>query len=646
MASKKIWATTWDREEMSAAATAADIECLQNTGPIISGFTPINQPSDRCTDKEDGIARTDRQKPLKMRERQPTVSKPDLKVRKTMRPKRTKQDKSVEKPNSQDVSKGLPRTKPKASRRKDQLPQGAVPQVVGVAKHVGALSSALNERTARDSDPRNAVNKAKRRSNSLSANFQAGCPNLSKNSKVAESLSDRESRVLFATSSDVLVIDEAEAEKIRARAIVKSHPQRTSWAGGPETITDLEAPTSAQASKHVGAAESISRAKAAQVPVSPFPPTVEYFNSDEFFSDEQELEDVAMDDSDFEGVIQSIETKKADHGHVSSQTTYDSDDQFWQDLRVPDEEPVESPNRFSRSDVVAMLDQVFSAQTVKDSAARATPSSDDRAKPALSVPSSQSSCVLTRVSGNAVKTRRDGAAESIGTENAFDDDDLDEDLAALAETNSDSLTLPTPIISPLKPTSPKLQWMPSKRYTPTKSTQVPASLTDVPHMVPVNDQGDALPFLRPAFPKPIRDRSPILGLTNRTVLRTCFRIGEALNAAAVASRANINAIFELYARICFSEREQKGGRKQFFLFADLFTDKPPYLRGTYSLWKDSGLWNEDSKVFLGNSGRGKMARALGRVKRCEGGGGCEMVVLSIWEVDWEDVGMAKGAVCL
>lgn len=53
----------------------------------------------------------------------------------------------------------------------------------------------------------------------------------------------------------------------------------------------------------------------------------------------------------------------------------------------------------------------------------------------------------------------------------------------------------------------------------------------------------------------------------------------------------------------------------------------------------------DSKVFLGEEGRGKMARALGRIKKREQGGGCEMVVLSIWEVDWEDVGIAKGIVC-
>ena len=57
------------------------------------------------------------------------------------------------------------------------------------------------------------------------------------------------------------------------------------------------------------------------------------------------------------------------------------------------------------------------------------------------------------------------------------------------------------------------------------------------------------------------------------------------------------------------------------------------------------LWDVDSKVFVGEKGRGKIARVMGRMKRCEREKGCEMVILSIWEVDWEEVGIAKGLVC-
>ena len=261
------------------------------------------------------------------------------------------------------------------------------------------------------------------------------------------------------------------------------------------------------------------------------------------------------------------------------------------------------------------------------------------------LPSSQQSCILTHISGNVGKAKHESVKLAEGSENCFDDDDLDEELKYLPAEGSDIIQPSTPLTSPEKPSTPKLQWLPPKVYVPAKSSQIRVSPTDIPHLVPFNINGEPLPFARPPFPRPIRDRSPILGLTNRAVLRTCFRIGEALNAAAVASRTNTDAVIELYARIIHSERETDKGFKQFFQFGDLFTEKPPYLSATYSLWKGVGLWDMDSKVFLGEEGRGKMARALGRIKKREQGGGCEMVVLSIWEVDWEEVGIAKGIVC-
>ena len=257
----------------------------------------------------------------------------------------------------------------------------------------------------------------------------------------------------------------------------------------------------------------------------------------------------------------------------------------------------------------------------------------------------QSPGPLAHISGNVVNAERNHAKTPEESENCFDDDDLDEWLIDLAANDSENIETRLPLTPPRRASTPKLQWMPPKTYTPAKSSHAPAPPIDVPHLVPFNINGEALPFLRPQFPKPIRDRSPILGLSNRTVLRTCFRIGEALNAAAVASRSNTDAIIELYARIVLSEREDGGGFKQFFQLGDLFTDKPPYLSATYNLWKGVGLWNNDSKAFLGEAGKGKMARIVGRIKKCEQKGACEMVVLSIWEADWEDVGVAKGIVC-
>ena len=266
----------------------------------------------------------------------------------------------------------------------------------------------------------------------------------------------------------------------------------------------------------------------------------------------------------------------------------------------------------------------------------------------LSSPSrnSQASSILTRVTGNVVPDR---ARTAEGSENCFDDQDLDDDLIDLTVDESKILQCTSPVTPTKRPSSPKLQWLPPKTYTPAKSSQVPPSTTRGPHLKPSNPNRDTFPFIRPPFPDPIRDRSPIPGLSNRTVLRTCFRIGEALNAAAVASRTNVDAIVELYARVVTSSREDGGGYKQSFQFADLFTDKPPYLCGTYTLWKGVELWDVDSKGLVGERGRGKMVRVLGRIKRRESvqgqGVGVEMVVLSVWEVDWEDVGVAKGIVC-
>ena len=260
--------------------------------------------------------------------------------------------------------------------------------------------------------------------------------------------------------------------------------------------------------------------------------------------------------------------------------------------------------------------------------------------------SSQASCILTHVTGNA---NPDRVRTSEGSENCFDDYDLDDGLIDLMADKFQHFQA-TPETPAKRPVSPKLKWLPAKNYTPAKSSKIPVSShQDPPQRLRADLNGGVPPFVRPPFPNPVRDRSPILGLTNRTVLRICFRIGEGLNAAAVASRTNVDAIVELYARIVSSSREASGGYKQHFQFGDLFTDKPPYLSGLYTLWKGVGLWDNDSKELAGEQGRGKMVRVLGRIKkkepRHEQGPAVEMIVLSIWEVDWEDIGVAKGIAC-
>ncbi|KAI9769076.1 MAG: hypothetical protein M1840_004427 [Geoglossum simile] len=161
-----------------------------------------------------------------------------------------------------------------------------------------------------------------------------------------------------------------------------------------------------------------------------------------------------------------------------------------------------------------------------------------------------------------------------------------------------------------------------------------------PHLLEYDATGNPKPFVRPLFPKQVQDRSPIVGLSSKAFLRTCFRVGEALRAGSYAGHWGQDAIIELYARVVFSSRDEW---KQHFQFADLFHDRPPLLTGTYEIFHGVDLWERDSGRFLTEDGKDKMCRCIGRMKRV--GGNWKLVVLNIWEATWDDVSWVKGIVC-
>lgn len=226
----------------------------------------------------------------------------------------------------------------------------------------------------------------------------------------------------------------------------------------------------------------------------------------------------------------------------------------------------------------------------------------------------------------------------------YEDKELENELFKLT-TTFDSSVLPSSS-SPIRSVIPNTESQTTSPVTAPKQPSSPEPEADISHLVSFTPTGAPIPFLRPPFSKPIRDRSPILGLTSHTVLRVCFRIGEALNAAVLASRAQINTIFELYACVVASQREPDSF-KQTFTFADIFIcEKPPFLQGTYSLWRGVDQWDHDSKAFLGtNNNQGKMARIIGQIARNQDRTAWHMIVLSIWQVGWEDIGITKGIVC-
>ena len=179
----------------------------------------------------------------------------------------------------------------------------------------------------------------------------------------------------------------------------------------------------------------------------------------------------------------------------------------------------------------------------------------------------------------------------------------------------------------------------------TPSSSSTALTSPSPQLLAFEALDKPLPFARPPFPNSVFDRSPISGVSSHTVRRTCFRIGEAINAASVCSRKSLEAIIELYARVTYSKRETSGVR-QHFQFADMFrSEHPPYLGGTYDQWKTCELWNMDSRAFLGHQGKGKLARVIGKMKRDGKTQQWKMVILSVWEASYDDVEWVKGIVC-
>jgi len=147
------------------------------------------------------------------------------------------------------------------------------------------------------------------------------------------------------------------------------------------------------------------------------------------------------------------------------------------------------------------------------------------------------------------------------------------------------------------------------------------------------------PITRPPPPETARDRSPVAGLKVDETLRTCFRIGEALNSGCNAARINRNLIIELYARVVCSQRHPDK-QEQRFIFADLFHNRAPFIEGTYTGWKGVELWDFDSAAFVGANGQGRLCRCITRVKR--NGPAWGLSILSIWEVTWDDIDHVHG----
>ncbi|KAK3381301.1 hypothetical protein B0H63DRAFT_524030 [Podospora didyma] len=159
------------------------------------------------------------------------------------------------------------------------------------------------------------------------------------------------------------------------------------------------------------------------------------------------------------------------------------------------------------------------------------------------------------------------------------------------------------------------------------------------------------PFVRPPFPQTMRDKSPVIGLSNSSMLRTCFRIGQLVNEGARCFSTQKDVTFELYARIMSSSREPFS-RVQHFRFMDLFKEQLPYPTGTLTGWKMGSLLDRQCSVFLTGAQQQqtkRMCRCICKLKK-EGKTektelGWTISVLDIREVDWVEIDVIKRIVC-
>ncbi|KAK2020605.1 hypothetical protein LX32DRAFT_733931 [Colletotrichum zoysiae] len=145
------------------------------------------------------------------------------------------------------------------------------------------------------------------------------------------------------------------------------------------------------------------------------------------------------------------------------------------------------------------------------------------------------------------------------------------------------------------------------------------------------------PITRPPFPRKMRDRSVVVGLSSMTVIRTCFRIGELLNTHAKCTREKQDVVLELFARVGHSSRETTA-RVQHFKLLDLFTDRQPFLSGALRNWKLNSSLDHHTRCFLGPSGENKLCRCVCRLSNSkETTIGRTAIILSIREMDWDEI---------
>ncbi|KAF3801582.1 hypothetical protein GCG54_00014798 [Colletotrichum gloeosporioides] len=175
----------------------------------------------------------------------------------------------------------------------------------------------------------------------------------------------------------------------------------------------------------------------------------------------------------------------------------------------------------------------------------------------------------------------------------------------------------------------------------TMATTTPAEAKHTGVVSPTYSASSGItPITRPPFPKKTRDRSVVVGLSTTVILRTCFRIGELLNAHTRCARAKQDVVMELFARIRNSSRESTA-KTQHFELKDLFTDRKPFLYGSLKEWKSGGFVDSQTQALVGRDWKDKLCRCICKlVEDKKSPIGRSAQILAISETTWDDVHFA------
>ncbi len=129
------------------------------------------------------------------------------------------------------------------------------------------------------------------------------------------------------------------------------------------------------------------------------------------------------------------------------------------------------------------------------------------------------------------------------------------------------------------------------------------------------------------------------------MLRTCFRTGVMINQAARCFDSQQDVVFELYARVTYSNRASLE-RRQHFQFLDLFKDLRPCPSGALVNWRVGSQLDRQSSAFLSMSNGPKLCRCICKpIKDPIIPNGLYFAILSISETSWKQIEWRKMVVC-